>query len=705
MPKSRGKGFWLVGALLALSAVVLAFSLFMSGGAEKAKEKESIQAAETSAQTKPEAAAEEPAAAGTGKGGALQGPNNPAEIESLIDSFFDRPAVQSRLQNAGVVVTVVGNGTELLSKGYGYADIESRTPVNADRTLFRMASVTKTVTAAAVMQLVDQGKIDLNENVETYLNGLKIPNRTGVPLTVGNLLTHTTGFDYPETPVAASDPAHAHKLGDYVQRYMPTVVKTPGTVYHYDNFAYDLLGYLVEQVTGMPYEQAVARHIFEPLGIARSVFEMDKTQDQLVTGYDSSMRKSAPYSMDPVISPTGGLLATGSDMGRFMLGMLEGKSSDGAPILSEASLAGMRTTQFRFSEEMPVATYGFAYGLRALDNGQNVISKGGNLHDCASYLWLLPEKGVGLFVATNNASYDPSTELIREFMNHYYPKSENAQVSPDVAKSSSVDLEAYAGIYRNLRIPTQYSTVDVSNGRLELQNSGKASFWLRLTPIGNDIFLDRNGDRVGIRLGEDGKGRYIYMEGENSWLERLPDYAPYSDVAADDPYADAIRTVRLMGLSPAETADQFEPDRPVTRGEFAAQIGKLSLYPPSKAPASFEDTQNDPDRQWIQLLADLGAFGDSPSGLYRPQEAITREEAAQILYVLAGKQNGAAVDLTEPPSAEAADAVAFVIRSGLYGPEVKQDASGRYDYRPFDPLLRREDAVWMIKANDFYLNK
>ncbi|MDO3409394.1 beta-lactamase family protein [Saccharibacillus sp. CPCC 101409] len=699
MPEFRKKNWLIAGALLIVIMTAVFLTVKHQGGEEGRSQ--SPQKTETKAEAKTEVKTEAKTAVNedsAGRAAQANGPNNPAEVEQFIDSVFNRTAVQNRLQGAGVVVTVVGNGTALLSKGYGYADIETRAPVDADRTLFRIGSITKTVTAAAVMQLADQGKIDLEQDVQTYMNGLTFADDAGTPVTMADLLTHTSGFDYTEGPVVAGKYKDAEALDAYVKHYMPSVIRQPGTVYRYDNFGYNLQGYIVQQVAGAPYEETLRRNLFEPLAMNDSGFDLnEETKNRLATAYDSSMQKIESLPTNPLVSPTGGMLTTGADMGKFMLAMLGRTNPGGVQVLSGQSLEKMESAQFGFSAEMPNTTYGLAYTAHQLNNDEEVVGKGGNLPGFASHLWLLPERGVGVFISTNNDAYDAAPEFFRDFMNHYYP-SQTKAASSETAPGS-VDLQAYEGIYRDLRTPELYVNVRAANDRLEMQSNAPMSVQMNLVPSGENMFVDLYGNRIGFRLDEEGRGRYLNVDSEGSWYERLPDYPAYKDVKTDSPYADSINAERLMGLSPAESEPNFRPEQPVTRSEFAWQIGVLTHLAPSKKPSRFDDTESDPNTAWIELLAELGAFGDSPGGSFRPQDPITREEAAQIVYLLVDEEVPADIELTEQPSEAAREAVEFMIQSQFYGPEVTRSESGRYDYRPFDPLLRQEMALMIVKMS------
>lgn len=235
------------------------------------------------------------------------GPREAKEVEAFLDAFFAKDAVK---QIAGAVtISVVQDGKVLVSKGYGITDQTSKKPVDASRTTFRVASVSKVFTAAAVMQLVDQGKISLHDNIEKYLDGYKVTNPFDTPVTIENLLTHTTGFE-------AREPSDASYLTDASQKRIslkesifdqfPPVVRKPGTSYMYDNFASRLLGYIVQQVSGEPFGSYVGEHLFRPLGMTSSSFSLTKDlASRLATSYDPEGNALPVYDFSPSEWPEG----------------------------------------------------------------------------------------------------------------------------------------------------------------------------------------------------------------------------------------------------------------------------------------------------------------------------------------------------------------------------------------------------------------
>lgn len=196
----------------------------------------------------------------------LEGPRDAKELEAFADGVFADK--MKKYNTVGSNFVVVAGGKVMLSKGYGYADKGKKIPVDKN-TVFQIGSVTKSFTALAAMQLVDKGKMDLKRDIQEYLGGIKVPNKTGKKLTMFDLLTYSSGFDEPDISMEMH-PEYADKyfpMKKFIASNMPTVVRTPGEAYTYDNFGFMLAGYAVANVTGMSYSKYMEKNIFKPLGM------------------------------------------------------------------------------------------------------------------------------------------------------------------------------------------------------------------------------------------------------------------------------------------------------------------------------------------------------------------------------------------------------------------------------------------------------
>jgi CubicO group peptidase (beta-lactamase class C family) len=220
----------------------------------------------------------------------------------------------------GAVIVVVKDGKAILSRGYGMADVRDRTPVDPARTLFRVASISKTFTWTAVMQLVEVGKVDLDGNINEYLD-FRIDGRNGAPITIRHLMTHTAGFEEMGNAPFLDDPADLITLERFVKQFTPERIYGPGTTPAYSNYGAALAGYIVQRVSGLSFDDYMDQKVLAPVGMTSSTFRqpLPAAFDKSVArGYQTATEPGRPfeYIWD---APAGSLSATGLDMGRFMV--------------------------------------------------------------------------------------------------------------------------------------------------------------------------------------------------------------------------------------------------------------------------------------------------------------------------------------------------------------------------------------------------
>ncbi|HME68634.1 MAG TPA: serine hydrolase domain-containing protein [Myxococcota bacterium] len=227
------------------------------------------------------------------------GPTDRREFEAFFDGLLS--GLMADRHVSGAVVLVVKDGAVFFAKGYGVADLATGRPVDPD-TLFRAGSISKLFTATAVMQLVEQGKLDLNADVNQYLEGFRIPDAFGKPVTLANLLTHTGGFD--DSFLGTTQPLGAAPipLHMYLAMRMPRRVMPPGKLLSYSNHGLALAGYLVERASGQPFAEYMREHVLDPLGMTHSGFGLPASPpSSLAVGYDWKGDHYEPMGYDPVV--------------------------------------------------------------------------------------------------------------------------------------------------------------------------------------------------------------------------------------------------------------------------------------------------------------------------------------------------------------------------------------------------------------------
>ncbi|WP_282944812.1 serine hydrolase domain-containing protein [Cellulomonas endometrii] len=380
------------------------------------------------------------------------GTATPALTRSDVDAWLDGflPAALERTGIPGATVSVVHDGAVLTARGYGWADTGADggdpVPVDPERTLFRPGSVSKLVTATAVMQLVESGDVDLDADVAEYLD-FDLPRAFDEPITLRHLLTHTAGFEERVGGLIGAEGTPVD-LRAALAEEPPEQVFRPGTVPAYSNYGNSLAGYVVERVSGEPFEQYVRDHVLEPAGMASATFEQpvpEALRDRLAEGYATSSDPSAGFEVVGT-PPAGALSASATDMAAFMLAQL------GEPVTGEQVLdAGTRALMQRPALDAdtlgtlaagPRMTLGFFQEDR---NGHRIVGHGGDTQVFHSHLQLYPDDRTGVFVSVNGSgrgaldSLELREQLMHGFTDRYFPGSGEVATADDAADASAVD--------------------------------------------------------------------------------------------------------------------------------------------------------------------------------------------------------------------------------------------------------------------------
>ncbi len=350
-------------------------------------------------------------------------PLTKADVDVWLDGYL--PYALRTADIPGVVVTVVKDGQLLTARGFGYADSEKRTPVDPDRTLFRPGSVSKLITWTAVMQQVEQGKLDLDKDVNTYLD-FKIPDYDGKPITLRQIMTHTAGFEEAIKNLIFSDPAHMQSLGDYLKRWTPKRVFAPGTTPAYSNWATALAGYMVERVSGESFDDYCDKHIFAPLGMTHSTMRQplpEAFKGQMASGYKPGKEAGKFEIVGP--APAGSLSSTGTDMAKFMLSSLD----HGKGVLSPETAAMMFNSPLDkvnpASLLPPLNRMELGY-FETNINGREVIGHLGDTEFFHTSLHLLMNENVGVYFSFNSGGREGIVQTLRwslfqDFADRYFP--------------------------------------------------------------------------------------------------------------------------------------------------------------------------------------------------------------------------------------------------------------------------------------------
>ena len=431
-----------------------------------------------------------------------------ADVEAWLDGYL--PYALHSGDIAGATVAVVQNGQLLTSRGYGYADVAKRTPVDPAITLFRPGSVSKLITWTAVMQLVDQGKLDLDADVNLYID-FKIPPRNGKPVTLRNILTHTGGFEEVGKDLINYEQHQPMALGAYLKRYVPQRIFAPGTTPAYSNWATSLAGYIVERKSGMPFDDYVEQRIFAPLGMNDSTFRQPlpaNLRARMATGYLQASGDPAAFEI-VVPAPAGAMTSTSTDMAKFMLAHLQG----GKGILSPAAWKTMHDSPLSIIPPLNRMQLGF---FETNVNGRQVNAHLGDTQGFHTSLHLFMNEGVGLFVSFNSGGKAGAAGTLRgtlfhDFADRYFPaERQDGRVDAETAKQHAALMagnwlvsrrweSSFLKIAGLLGQPT-ISTDD--NGYMIVSNlvgpSGVPRRWAEIAPF---VWRDLDGpDRLAAKV-------------------------------------------------------------------------------------------------------------------------------------------------------------------------------------------------------------
>jgi len=425
-----------------------------------------------------------------------------ADLEAYLDGVI--PLQLERSDLAGAVVMVMRGDDVLLKKGYGYADAKKKTPVDPDATLFRLASISKLFTWVSVMQLVEQGKLDLDTDVNQYLD-FKIEPAFGKPVTLRELMTHTSGFEEQIESVLQREKAKPFALRDYLVRYQPKRIYPPGTVGAYSNYGVGLAGYIVQRTSGEKFEDYVRRHIFDPLGMKHSTFDQPAGKDlygSVSDGYTATAKPAVGFEVfNPM--PAGGISTTAGDMSRFARALMNGGALDGQRILKPETVQLMWTRQFSASPSMPAMDMGFYEVQR---NGLKFVGHNGDLAAFHSQFEIEPEKKLVYFISYNSAGSDDRgsgtarPEVFEGLLNRYFPYTPK----PNFQKLTDADRQV-AGTYVQSRredstrlkleslMDQAHASID-KDGELEVDSTkDRRGHVIHYKPLGGDLWQDKDG--------------------------------------------------------------------------------------------------------------------------------------------------------------------------------------------------------------------
>jgi len=436
---------------------------------------------------------------------AQQKPINFDELEAAVNEEL------KATNTPGAAVVVIVGDRVVFAKGFGVSSVETRTPITPD-TLFRIASTTKMLTAAALVVLAEQGKIKLDEPISKYVKGLR-PNISQV--TVHQLLTHTAGIrDSYSTNGPHDDSALASFIRSWTNEYL---IGNPGEVYSYSNLGYGLAALVLESVTGKPYAGAMNDILFQPLGMRRTTLRPTEAMTYpLSQGHEILSGQKTPSVVRPFADDSrywanGGVFTSAADFARFAIAFLNSGKIEGRQVLPSTAITKLSTPYVEIPGGNKSERARYAYGLNVRDyRGVRVLQHGGLRIGFGSLVRIVPEFRFAVIILTNKSdslflkSMEKATELA-------VPLQPRVAASPKQPMTMSAgEMKRYVGIYQNAPDYLRLELVIV-DGKLFLRQP-EASEKSEVTKVGDNIF-SAGGQEFVLILGANGRIKYLHISG------------------------------------------------------------------------------------------------------------------------------------------------------------------------------------------------
>jgi CubicO group peptidase (beta-lactamase class C family) len=387
----------------------------------------------------------------------------PENLENFLDEFV--PLEMETAHVPGLVITVVRRDEVVLAKGYGFADLQNRIPMTP-KTNIRAGSVSKSILATGVIKLVEQGVLEINAPVTDYISDLNLEDEFGSASTIGQLLTHMSG--YPDNLVQSHSPDLDgwEPLGDVLGADLPPRAFAPGTVSAYSDWNFSLLGYAIEGATGKPYETVMVELLFNPIGMNSTTYIQplpDEIFDNLATGYGWNYGKNrfdtVPHDFVRM-SPGIALVTNVEDMGAYLRMFLNEGALDGNQLFGDETLALLLERQ---GAAHPLSR-GWSYGfVENTFSGRRVLYKDGNGIGFASRVVLMPDQDLGIFVSTNHrnlgeglwptqAAMMATRSLVSAILENFVPESETETHEVQQRFNQTDQLHRFMGHYQKAGI-------------------------------------------------------------------------------------------------------------------------------------------------------------------------------------------------------------------------------------------------------------
>ncbi|WP_035775072.1 serine hydrolase domain-containing protein [Clostridium carboxidivorans] len=421
-------------------------------------------------------------------------------------------------KSKGAIVSVVKDNNVLLSKGYGYADEKNNIKADGENTAFRIGSVSKTFVAFAAMQMVEQGKLDMNAPISKYL-GEDSP-KLKYPVTMHDLLTHTAGFEEKSSGLAICQNAKEETLGSVLKKYLPAQVFKPGEVEAYSNYGGALAGYVIEKICGKPFSKYAEENILKPLKMDSSTFDLHKSSASLVSkGYKLDGREGIESLIN--IYPAGSMTSTASDMAKYMNFLMMDEDSS---VLGNKAKEIMFSQQFKMDKKFS-SSIGYAWG-RNERNGHFIYLHEGGTDNFSTIVFIIPDQKLGVFISANTQCGEFS-EIINTVLNN---RCGAEQKKEPYSGKNQIDISGnYISVRSSFKSDEKfYNLLNTESGLLHISGNVNKGFILngkKFTSIGRDMYC--HPDLGNIKQIEKNGRIYITNDDGQSFI-RVPWYEGFT---------------------------------------------------------------------------------------------------------------------------------------------------------------------------------
>jgi len=447
-----------------------------------------------------------------------------AGFEAYADGVIHAYMTENEIP--GLTLAVVRDGTVLLAKGYGLADVSAEAPVTPDATRFEIGSISKTFVWTLVMMLAEQGALDLDADVNTYLDGFEVTGDT--PLTLNQIMAHRPGLE--DTYAIFIPEIGELPLDEALNASRPAQVMPRGGPTAYSNWATALAAKIIEDITGRAYADLLDNQILMPLGMTRTTFreaEAGETAPPLSASY--RLANGAPVPVERVdigaFAPAGAMASTGVDMAQWMLLHLNEGSLGEARLMSAETYAAMRTRAFDDRPEAADMAHGF---MDRVHKGMRIYGHGGAINEFLSNMELAPEHEIGVFLSQNSAVTGAAISRVPTLLIERLVEPGYAPPAPP--EDAAARAQEAAGRYLPNRRPftgmeTLFGlnmTVGVAADAEALVISGLgAKNARRFTAIGPDLYENRLGERIHFIRNDAGAVTRMVSPSGTTTLERI----------------------------------------------------------------------------------------------------------------------------------------------------------------------------------------